>query len=286
MDITITLFYQPIFNLTVALYRLFSENLGLAIIGVALISRLITLPITWRQRKMMGKSKELSEKMKAIKEKHKNNKEKEQEEIMKLNSEYMPGQIAGCLPAILQFIIFINIYNVIRELFTHGPTAFNNFAYSFVPAFNEGYQLKYSFLGVLDLSKHPADFASQGLVFLPYIIILALVAITQYYSMKTSMNTMPATQQSKEEKKKKDKKKSDGPEDFGEILQQSTKQTMFLFPIMFVLISYSLPTGLSVYWIVQSTFVIIQQLVLSNLGKIKLGLTKKQSNDIIAEPIG
>jgi len=75
MDITITLLYQPIFNLMVIFYRFFSENLGVAIILIALISRLITVPIIIRQRKSMIKSREFSEKMKGIKEKHKNNKE-------------------------------------------------------------------------------------------------------------------------------------------------------------------------------------------------------------------
>ncbi|CAG0940762.1 partial Membrane protein insertase YidC, partial [Candidatus Brocadiaceae bacterium] len=159
MDITITLLYQPIFNLIIVFYRLFGENLGLAIIAIGIFSRLITLPIMIRQRQTMVRSREFSDKMKTIKEKHKNNKEQQDKELMALQSEYLPSQLAGCLPIILQLIFFINIYQVIINLVERGATAFNEMAYSFIPAFNEGYQLNYSFLG-FDLSKHPADFAS------------------------------------------------------------------------------------------------------------------------------
>ena len=106
MDIFTVLFYQPIFNLMVVLYRLFSENLGLAIILIALISRLVTLPISLRQAKMMTTNKEMQEKLDAVKKKFKNEKEKLQQELAKVQSEYLPAQLAGCLPAILQFILF------------------------------------------------------------------------------------------------------------------------------------------------------------------------------------
>lgn len=262
MDITVVLLYQPIFNLMVIFYRLFSENLGLAIILIALLSRVITIPIIIRQQKSMIKSREFSEKMKEIKDKHKNNKEQQDKELMALQSEYLPGQLAGCLPIILQLIFFINVYHVIMDLVTKGPTAFNTHAYSFVPQFTEGYQLNYSFLGIFDLSKFPSAFANEGLLsFLPYLILMILVGLTQYYSMKITMNMgKPKQEVSAKDKKKQDKKENKATEDFSEILQQSTQQTMVLFPILYAFLSYNFQAGLSLYWIVQSGFVIIQQL--------------------------
>lgn len=266
MDITITLLYQPIFNLMVFFYRLFGENLGLAIIAVGLISRIITIPIIIRQRKSMIKNREFSDKMKSIKEKHKNNKEQQDKELMALQSEYLPGQLAGCLPIILQLIFFINVYNVIVNLVMHGAEAFNAFAYSFVGQFPSDYQLSYSFLGIFDLAKAPSSVSSDGIAFIPYLILMLLVGITQYYSMKITMNmSKPSVTEDKADKKKKDKKKDANPasEDFGEILQQSTQQTMLLFPILYTFLSYNFQAGLALYWIVQSGFVIIQQFFIS-----------------------
>jgi len=261
MDITITLLYQPIFNLIVVFYRFFSENLGIAIILVALLSRLITIPIIIRQRRSMIKSREFSEKMKGVKEKHKNNKEQQDKELMALQSEYLPGQLAGCLPIVLQLIFFINVYNVIVNLVVKGPEAFNALAYPFVGPFAEGAQLNYSFLGIFDLAKTPADFSSSGINFIPYLLLMLLVGVTQYFSMKITMNMGKAKTDKPVNEKKKEKAKDGNPakEDFSEILQQSTQQTMLLFPILYTFLSYNFQAGLALYWIVQSGFVIIQQ---------------------------
>lgn len=270
MDITITLLYQPIFNLMVIFYRFFSENLGIAIILIALLSRIITIPIIIKQRQSMVKSREFSEKMKSIKEKHKNNKEQQDKELMALQSEYLPGQLAGCLPIILQLIFFVNVYNVIVNLVTKGPSAFNSLAYPFVAQFPEGAQLNYSFLGIFDLSKFPAEFASSGASFIPYLILMILVGITQFYSMRITMNMGKANQPTPEKKKdSKNNKNNPASEDFNEILQQSTQQTMLLFPILYTFLSYNFQAGLSLYWIVQSGFVIIQQLFIAWLDKRK-----------------
>lgn len=272
MDITITLLYQPIFNLIVVFYRFFGENLGVAIILIALLSRLITVPILVKQRKSMVKNREFTEKRKELEKKHKNNKEVLDKEMMALNSEYLPGQLAGCLPIILQLIFFINVYQVITNLIMHGAEAFNSLAYPAVGQFPSGYQLNYSFLGIFDLGKAPANFSSDGLVFLPYLILMILVGITQYYSMKITMNmskTNPAADKTKtKEDKKKDKSKSNpASEDFAEILQQSTQQTMLLFPVLYTFLSYNFQAGLAIYWIVQSGFVIIQQFYISWLDR-------------------
>lgn len=280
MDIFGVLIYQPIFNLIIIFYRLFSENLGLAIIAIAILSRIITIPIVLRQRKTMASAQEMNAKMKVVREKHKNNKEQRDKELMELQSQYLPAQLAGCLPLILQLILFINIYNVISGLVTQGVQSFNAVAYSFVPQFAEGYQLNYSFLG-FDLSKQPAQFAEAGFAaFLPYIVVMVIIGLSQYYSMKVSMNVPAKTEDSGDKKDKKKDKKVDGnaaKEDFAEAMQRSTRQTMVMFPILYTFLSYNFPIGLSLYWIVQNTFVIIQQFVIKRLELKKLQ-TKENLN--------
>lgn len=268
MDIFTVIFYQPIFNLLIVLYRLFSENLGIAIILVALLSKLITYPITVRQIKMASSSKEMQDKIKEVKQRYKNDKEKQNQELMKIQSQYLPTQLAGCLPAILQLILFINIYNVINNIISKGIESFNTVAYPFVEKFVEGAVMNTSFFGIVDLKTAASSIGFENLGILPYIVIILLVAVTQYYSMKLM------TPKSKKEeniiegelvnegKKKKDKnEKLKGGEDFSEVLAQSTQQTMLLFPFMIAILSYSLPIGLGIYWIAQSIFAIIQTLI-------------------------
>jgi YidC/Oxa1 family membrane protein insertase len=262
MDIFTILFYQPIFNLVVVLYRLFSENLGLAIIGIALLSRIVTIPITLRQIKMAESSREFNDKMKAIKEKHKNNKDKQNEELMKLQSEYLPSQIAGCLPLIVQFILLININHVINELFTNGANSFSQIAYPFVPTFAQGYQINQSFLGI-NLSATPSSigFGNLGAV-LPYLVLALLVGLSQYASTKILLGMQQKKKPVEESKPKKTKAKGiEEAPDFAEVMQKSTQQTAMILPFLLIFMSLNFPAGLSLYWTVQSGFVIIQQFI-------------------------
>lgn len=259
MNIFEILFYQPIYNLIVVFYHLLSDNLGLAIIAIAIFSRAILIPVTRRQIKMAESSREFNEKSKAIKKKHKNNKEKQTEELLKLQQEYLPAQLGGCLPLIFQLIIFINIYSVIRNLIQEGASGFNEIAYSFVPKFTG--EVNVNFLGdLLDLKIAPNSAESSNIF--PYIVLLVLVGITQYASLKimTGMRNRKKNEALDEKKQKKQKNKKDNdPQDFGEIMQRSTQQAMLIFPFLLMFISYGLPAGLSIYLITTSSFVILQQ---------------------------
>lgn len=123
------LFYQPIYNLLMFLYSLTGNNLGIAIIIVALIVKLITIPLTKKQLESGKKMKTFQEKSKHVKEKFKKNKEKMNEELMKLTSEYMPAQLSGCLPLIISIIFLIQVRTVVVNLVNQGYESFNKVAY-------------------------------------------------------------------------------------------------------------------------------------------------------------
>ncbi len=123
------LFYQPTFKILIVLYNLLRNNLGLAIIAVAILSRLITYPLTKSQIKAAEKGKNFQKKYDAIKKKYSKNKEKLNEELMKLQSKYLPSQLAGCLPIIILIILLIQVRGGIRNLVDRGWNAFNEVAY-------------------------------------------------------------------------------------------------------------------------------------------------------------
>lgn len=266
------LIHQPVFNILVLFYRLFGENLGLAIIAIALLSRLVLLPLSIRQNKMVSENQVFSEKVKEIKNKYKKDKKKQQEELMKIQSEYLPSQLAGCLPLIVQFILLITINNVFVSIFTDPSKfseVFSKFAYVESLNFPSGYTLNTSFLG-MDLNVLPSSIGFGTAGILPYIVVILLVGLTQYYSAKLLQPSKKVEQKKEEEKKH----KSGEPEDFSEVLQKTTQQTMFLLPIMIMAASYSFATGLSIYWISQSVFLIIQQIVLKRFKKTPVDVSK------------
>lgn len=129
MDIFHNFFYVPIFNLLMLIYQLLVENLGIAILLVALIAKLITFPLTRKQMKSAEKSKEFQKKTKEVKDKYKNDQEALAKEMAKLQAEFLPGQLGGCLNLIIVIILLVQVRNVIINLVNQGVHAYNEVAY-------------------------------------------------------------------------------------------------------------------------------------------------------------
>lgn len=129
MEIIRTIFYEPTFNLLMFFYDIVG-NLGVAILLLAVVSRLITLPLTRRQMKNAEKNKVFQKEVEAIKKKYKKNQEKQAQELAKVQAKYLPGQLGGCLNMILALILLIQVRNVIINLVDQGVHAFNTVAYS------------------------------------------------------------------------------------------------------------------------------------------------------------
>lgn len=129
MDIFQVLFYQPTFNLMVFAANIFG-NIGWGIIFIAMISKLITLPMTSNQIKNAEKSKQMQVKMKELKIKYKHNEEKLAKEMAKLQAQVLPGQLGGCLSLIVFIVLFVQVRNVILDLVNRGYHAYNVVAYT------------------------------------------------------------------------------------------------------------------------------------------------------------
>jgi len=254
--------YDLIFNLLVVLYRLAGENLGIALILIALISRLVLLPFTLRQLRNVDKNKEFQKKYEEVKSKFKNNKDQQTKELAKLQSQYLPGQLSGCLTLILQLVLLIQVNHVIRNLLKHGADAFNGVAYGFVDKFEQGYEFNINFVnGYLNLGKSASDvgvtnFSNSW----PYLVIAVFLVTTQYFSMKFFTRGTPSVPKDEEKKKKgKGKGKDDEAPSFGQVFQDTNKQMMMFFPLILGFFSLNYPSGLSLYFATTSLFVIIQQ---------------------------
>lgn len=266
-------FFDPIFNILMLLYTYLGENIGLAIIGVAIITRLITLPLTRGQFKNADKNKAFQSKYQAVKKKYAKNKEKQAEELGKLQMQHLPGQIKGCIPIIFQLIFLIQVRHVIVKLVHEGISSFDSVAYPFVKTIidNAGItEVSLQFLG-MDLGLVASDIGITNFpTVLPYVVLALLVGASQFASTRilTALSGLNVADDEKKKKssKKKNKKNGEDELDMEEMMKLMNKQMMFLFPGMTMLMSLGyfggsnfLPAGVSLFWTVQSLFVIIQQ---------------------------
>jgi YidC/Oxa1 family membrane protein insertase len=87
---------------------------GWSIIGLTLVIRLITLPLTIRQFKGMAKLQQHAPEMKRIKERYSDDRQRQSEEMMKFYKENGVNPLASCLPLVLQLPVFISLFYMLR----------------------------------------------------------------------------------------------------------------------------------------------------------------------------
>lgn len=272
MDIPTLLFYQPIYNLLITFYRFLGTDLTLAIIAVALTLRVILYPLTRRQMlaqaRLSDVTKEMNEKVEQAKKHYKDNKELQDKEILKIQQEYLPQQL-GCfgmfVPLLLQSFFFISMYNALIALFKEGVGSFNSVAYQFVAQFAPGEVLNARFLQVIDMGAFPSHQTEPGWLFI-YTLFPLSAAISQTVSfwLTTKLAKSASAKKAEESKSKKPSEEGEqpNPDQFGDIALRLNNQMSVFFAILIFVFGLNSPVGLSVYWTVQSVFVIIQQLVI------------------------
>jgi len=155
--------------LLVKYFHKWAPNWGLAIILLTLVIKIIFFPLTYSSTKSMARMAELQPKVKAIRSKYKKAKSdiaqrrEMNEEMMKLYKEHGVNPAGGCLPLLIQFPIFVGVYQMLVAAveFRHAPLG----------------------LWIRDLSVRD-----------PYYVIPILMGITQFISQKMTPTSADPTQ--------------------------------------------------------------------------------------------
>ena len=112
-------FFANIFGYLLNFIYNFVSNYGLAMILFTLVIKIVMLPLSIKQQKMLKKSSKLQEKMKVLQFKYKNDPEKLNQEMMNLYKEEKMNPFSGCLSTIIQFILLISIFYMVRSPLTY-----------------------------------------------------------------------------------------------------------------------------------------------------------------------
>lgn len=117
-----TFLETPLVNLMVVLTGLAFGSYGLAILLFTVLSRVVTFPLTLRTLTTMKKMQELQPLLQDVQKKY-TDPRRRSEETMKLYREYGVNPL-GCLgPQLLQFPLFIALYQVVRITLASTPDA-------------------------------------------------------------------------------------------------------------------------------------------------------------------
>ncbi len=209
----------PATNFIIVLDRLLFGSYGLAIIVFTILLRLATLPLTLRQMNSSKKMSTLQPKLQEIQKKYSDPKRRSEETMKLYKSEGVNP--AGCLvPTLIQFPIWIALYQVIRITLGTTPESLIDLSHRLYPwnFLQQAVPLTSHFLW-LNLG------APDGTLVLP-----VLVFVTMWLQQKLTM-TQTAMQ--------------------GNAQTAQTNQMMLWFlPLLFAYFSYSVPSGLALYWVI------------------------------------
>jgi len=104
-------FFQAIL---VAIHSVIGGSWGWSIIGLTLLVRTVTLPLTVRQFKGMAQLRAHAPELAKIKQRYPDDKKRQQEETMKYYKEAGVNPLASCLPLVLQIPVFISLVYMLR----------------------------------------------------------------------------------------------------------------------------------------------------------------------------
>ncbi len=216
------IFYRPLFNGLIFLYNIVpGHDLGVSIIILTILIRFILWPLTSKSIKNQKVLTKIQPQIEEIKKKFKNNKEAQAKALMGLYSENKINPLAGFLPLVIQIPIIFALWRV----FLNSLNLDLNSLYSFIPAPTHVQSI---FLGLVDLSHKS-------------VVLAILAGILQYFQTKMIMplSTKPT-----------------GTSDFSYIM---SKQMLYFGPILSIIIFWSLPAALPLYWIVVTLLTLLQQ---------------------------
>ena len=94
-------------------FHRFTGSYGLDIILLTVLIKILMAPLTHKSFASMKQMQKLQPQMEKLKEKYGNDKEKLNKEIMELYRRNGVNPLGGCLPMVLQFPVFIGLYNAL-----------------------------------------------------------------------------------------------------------------------------------------------------------------------------
>ena len=110
--------FQALFLLLVAFYKL-TGNIAIAIVILTLIIRALVIPLFRQQTVSQRRMQLLQPELKEVQRRYTGDRAKAMEAQQALYKERGVNPAAGCLPLVLQFVLLIPMYSVIRDGLTN-----------------------------------------------------------------------------------------------------------------------------------------------------------------------
>jgi YidC/Oxa1 family membrane protein insertase len=204
-------------------YRII-PNYGIAIILVTLLVKLLLFPLTKKGSEATLRMQAISPKIKEIQDKYKDNPTQMNAKMAELYKAEGYNPLSGCFPMLVQFPIFIAMYNLFNNHFDLRGAMF-------IPGW----------IPDLSIPESVFNFSPYQLPILGWSDIRLLPFIYVGSQLLYSKVTQTPDQQT----------------------NSQMKMMLYIMPLMFFFILYNVPSGLTVYWIMSNLLSLVQQLLIN-----------------------
>jgi len=230
---------QPMINILIVLSHFLFNNFGLTIIILTLIIRFVLLPLTLKQLHSSKAMMALQPKLAELQKKYAKDRQKLAQEQMKLYKESGVNPIGCAVPMLIQFPVWIALYQAIILSLAVNPEALLNLS-------------RYFYSWAIPLATLPLNNSFLGLnLASPNAIVAIFVGISMWVQQKM---VTPATQDPRQ--------------------AQQNQLMLWMMPIMFTFLSLSFPSGLALYWVVSNIFSIVVQYYVTGWGGLSFSFRR------------
>lgn len=261
-----------------------THNYGITLILFSILVKVLMIPLGIKQQKGLISNARMQPKMKAIQKAYGNNKQKYSEELQKLYNEEGFSPMSSCLPMLIQFPILFGMLDVIYSPIKHMlrlPAETISKAIEIATGVlgaggMSNYSKEISVLNAVKIDPTPFiqgigadvteklsnfDFSLFGL-FLGeqpsltpgdkpiglYIVLLLIPILSGVTSLMMSLVTKQSTASSAEGQ-----------------MAGMTNSMLLMMPLMSVWISFIVPAGVGIYWLISNVLSTVQSIVLNKI---------------------
>ena len=207
----------------------FTNSYGFSIVALTIIINIIIFPLTLRQTRSTKRMQDIQPELKKLQKQHKDNKEQLNKEIAELYKTKGINPLGCVLPLIIQMPVWFALFRVLREPLNFIPKDASLFPQLGDPASVLFY--------TMDL-QIPASEIATWVERIPYLVLILFVLLTALYQQNQLT---------------KNSGNSNNPQ------AQQMQMIGKIMPLFFGFISWTLPSGLVVYFLTGNIFRIGQQ---------------------------
>jgi len=288
-------FFLPLFNLLVFLFKIPFFDFALAIIVFTIIIRTILAPLFVRQIRSQKEMQRMQPLIREVQRKHKGNRQKVSEETMALYKEHGVNPAAGCLPVVLQLPILFALYQALIRAsgviqgFTVNDG--NRAAFEALQAANvvekvadSADHYRVAFDGACNLPEYsqlpqflplncqlidPVKLSDHVNTSVGWLLGLDLAQIDHVFALPlfggfalSLLAVVAAVLQFVQVKMTSPRPNGDDP------TSSMTSTMIYTFPLLTIIWGGIFPSGLILYWIVYTAYLVIQQFLIMGWGNL------------------